>query len=55
LGRALLEASLSRLAGLGEPRIALYVTLGNDPAIALYRSLHFVQVGGQSVTSRLEA
>jgi ribosomal protein S18 acetylase RimI-like enzyme len=55
LGRALLEASMSRLAGLGEPRIALYVTLGNDPAIALYRSLHFVQVGGQSVTSRLEA
>ena len=54
IGRALVEASMGRLAGLGEPRIALYVTLGNDPAIGLYRSLGFFQVGGQSVTARLE-
>jgi ribosomal protein S18 acetylase RimI-like enzyme len=54
-GRGLVEASMGRLAGLGEPRIGLYVTLGNDPAIALYRSLGFDQVGGQSVTARLEA
>lgn len=55
LGRALLEQSMTRLAGLDETRIALYVTLSNDPAIALYRSLGFEQVGGQSVTARLEA
>jgi ribosomal protein S18 acetylase RimI-like enzyme len=55
IGRALVEASMGRLAALDEPRIALYVTLGNDPAIALYRSLGFDQVGGQSVTARLEA
>jgi len=55
IGRALLQAAMNRLAGRDEPRIALYVTLGNDPAIALYRSLAFVQVGGQSVTARLES
>lgn len=54
LGRSLLEAALARLAALGEPRLALYVTVGNDPAIGLYRSLGFAQVGGQSVTARLE-
>src|SRR5947208_3127637 len=55
IGRALLEAAMGRLANRDEPRLALYVTLGNDPAIALYRSLGFVQVGGQSVTARLES
>src|SRR5207249_1787104 len=54
VGRALLEAAMGRLAGRDEPRLALYVTLGNDPAIGLYRSIDFVQVGGQSVTARLE-
>jgi GNAT superfamily N-acetyltransferase len=54
LGRALLQASMHRLAAREEPRIALYVTIGNDPAIALYRRMEFVQVGGQSVTARLE-
>lgn len=54
-GRGLVEASMGRLASLDEPRIGLYVTLGNDPAIGLYRSLGFDQVGGQSVTARLEA
>jgi GNAT superfamily N-acetyltransferase len=55
LGRALLEAAMHRLATRDEPRLALYVTVGNDPAIALYREMGFVQVGGQSVTARLEA
>jgi len=55
LGRALLETSMVRLAAVDEPRLALYVTLGNDSAIALYRSLGFTQVGGESVTARLEA
>ncbi len=53
LGRSLLRAAMHRLAGRDEPRLALYVTVGNDPAIALYRSMDFVQVGGQSVTARL--
>lgn len=55
IGRALLRASIDRLARLDEPRLALYVTIGNDPAIALYRSLDFAPVGGESVTARLEA
>jgi len=54
VGRALLETAMGRLASRDEPRLGLYVTLGNDSAIALYRSLGFVQVGGQSVTARLE-
>jgi ribosomal protein S18 acetylase RimI-like enzyme len=54
VGRSLLEASMNRLAGLEQPRLALYVTVGNDPAISLYRSLGFVQIGGESVTARLE-
>src|SRR5439155_341681 len=54
LGRALLETAMGRLAGREEPRLALYVTVGNDPAIALYRSMDFSQAGGQSVTARLE-
>ena len=54
LGRALLQAAMNRLAGRDEARLALYVTVGNNPAVALYRSMGFVQVGGQSVTARLE-
>jgi len=54
VGRSLLEAVMNRLAGLDQPRLALYVTLGNDPAVSLYRSLGFAQVGGESVTARLE-
>jgi ribosomal protein S18 acetylase RimI-like enzyme len=46
---------MGRLSSRDEPRLGLYVTLGNAPAIALYRSLGFVQVGGESVTARLEA
>jgi GNAT superfamily N-acetyltransferase len=54
VGRSLLEESMNRLAGLDVPRLALYVTLGNDPAVSLYRSLGFAQIGGESVTARLE-
>lgn len=54
LGRALLQAAMNRLVGRGESRLALYVTVGNDPAIALYRSTGFEPVGGQSVTARLD-
>ncbi len=53
-GRALIEAAMGRLEGRDEPRLALYVTVGNDPAIGLYRSMDFGQVGGQSVTARLQ-
>ncbi|HKW43148.1 MAG TPA: GNAT family N-acetyltransferase [Thermoplasmata archaeon] len=55
LGRALLAAAMNRLAQRDSPRIALYVTIGNDPAIDLYTSMGFAQIGGQSVTARLEA
>ncbi len=54
IGRALLTAASSRLAALDETRWALYVTVGNDPAIGLYRSLGFDQTGGQTVTARLD-
>lgn len=55
LGRTLLEASMGRLASLGESRLGLYVTIDNDPAVGLYHSMDFVQTGGASVTARLEA
>src|SRR5207249_7592520 len=54
IGRALLEAAMGRLAGRDEPRAALYVTVGNDPATNLHRSTGFTQLGGQPVTSRHE-
>jgi len=54
VGRALLEATMHRLAYLDERGLSLYVTVGNDPAFSLYHSLGFAQVGGQSVTARLD-
>lgn len=54
LGRALLRAAVNALDALSEPRVALYVTVGNDPAVRLYESLGFSQVGGRAVTARLE-
>ena len=53
LGRTLTLAASGRLADLGEPSWALYVTVGNDPAIRLYESLGFRQIGGGTVTARL--
>ncbi len=55
IARALVAAASTRLAALEEPRWALYVTVGNDPAIALYRTMGFEPVGGQTVTARLDA
>ena len=54
IARALVSAASTRLASLEEPRWSLYVTLGNDPAVALYRALGFSQAGGQTVTATLE-
>ena len=54
IATALLSAASTRLAALDEPQWALYVTVGNEPAIGLYRVLGFVQAGGQTVTARLE-
>lgn len=53
IARALLTAASTRLAALEETRWGLYVTVGNDPAIALYRRAGFAQAGGQTVTARL--
>jgi GNAT superfamily N-acetyltransferase len=55
IARALASAASTRLAALEEPVWALYVTMGNEPAIALYRGLGFGQAGGQTVTARLGA
>lgn len=54
IATALMSAASTRLAVLEEPRWALYVTVGNEPAIALYRGLGFAQAGGETVTARLE-
>ncbi len=54
VGRALLSAASTRLAALGDARWALYVTVGNDAAISLYRAFGFEQAGGETVTARLE-
>ncbi len=54
VARALVSAASTRLAALDEPRWALYVTVGNDPAVALYRGFGFEPAGGQTVTARLE-
>ncbi len=54
LGRALLQGAFNRLADRDEPRIALFVTLGNDAAIRLYERMGFAQAGGKTVTARLE-
>jgi ribosomal protein S18 acetylase RimI-like enzyme len=42
---------MNALADLAYDRLGLYVTLGNAPAIGLYKSLGFTQVGGRSVTA----
>ena len=51
LGRALVLATVGALADLGHDRLGLYVTVGNDPAMALYKRLGFHQVGGRTVTA----
>ncbi|GGC52044.1 GNAT family N-acetyltransferase [Chelatococcus reniformis] len=44
-GRALLVSHMPRLAALGVRTLHLEVEDGNEPALALYRSLGFGQVG----------
>ena len=51
LGRALVLATLGALADLAHDRLALYVTVGNDPAMALYKGLGFREIGGRTVTA----
>ena len=54
LARALIVATMNALVDLGHDRLALYVTIGNDPAIRLYEFLGFVQVGARNVNAVLE-
>src|SRR5881396_310360 len=51
LGRALVVQTMNALVDLGYDRLGLYVTVGNGPALALYTSLGFTQVGGRSVSA----
>jgi GNAT superfamily N-acetyltransferase len=51
IGRALVIQTMNALSDLGYDRLALYVTVGNDPALALYKDLGFRQVGGRSVSA----
>lgn len=44
LARALLTASMNSLVDLNHDRLALYVTVGNDSAMSLYKSFGFVSV-----------
>ncbi len=45
LGRALMVAAMNSLLDLEYTRLALYVTVGNSPAIALYEGLGFREAG----------
>ncbi len=45
LGRALMVAAMNSLVDLNFARLALYVTIGNEPALALYASLGFTEAG----------
>ena len=54
LGRALVVQSMNALVDLGYDRLGLYVTVGNDPAMNLYKALGFRQVGGRSVNALRE-
>ena len=54
LGRALLTATMNALVDLGYDRLALYVTVGNDPALRLYEAFGFVQAGRKTVSAKLE-
>lgn len=54
IARALVVATINALADLGYDRLALYVTIGNDPAIHLYKSIGFQQAGARSVNAVLD-
>ena len=44
-GRALVERSIERVAAMGGARMSLKVAEDNDPALRLYRTQGFVEVG----------
>lgn len=52
-GRALMERAIDALALASHVKVALYVTLGNEPAFSLYRKLGFVEVGAKTITAKL--
>jgi ribosomal protein S18 acetylase RimI-like enzyme len=54
IARDLLRATTNALIDLEHDRLALYVTIGNDPAIRLYESLGFRQTGARNVSAVLE-
>ena len=51
MGRALVVQTMNALADLTYDRLGLYVTVGNDAAMALYKGLGFIQIGGRSVNA----
>jgi len=54
IARGLLVATTNALVDLGYDRLALYVTIGNDPAIHLYETLGFRPAGARNVNAVLE-
>ena len=54
VARGLIAATTNALVDLGYDRLALYVTIGNDPAIHLYESLGFLKAGARNVNAVLE-
>ncbi len=47
IGRQLLEEAISHLRALSAPYLTLFVDESNAPAIALYRSTGFVDIGAE--------
>jgi ribosomal protein S18 acetylase RimI-like enzyme len=45
---------MNALVDLGYDRLALYVTIGNDPAVHLYESMGFRKEGARNVNAVLE-
>jgi ribosomal protein S18 acetylase RimI-like enzyme len=54
IARALLVATMNALVDLDHDTLALYVTIGNDPALKLYTALGFVQAGARNVSAVLD-
>lgn len=54
IARDLVVATTNALVDLGYDRLALYVTIGNDPALKLYESLGFKQAGARTASAVLE-
>ncbi|MGI0149211.1 MAG: GNAT family N-acetyltransferase [Thermoplasmata archaeon] len=54
VARGLIVATMNALVDLGYDRLALYVTIGNDPATHLYESLGFRNAGARNVNAVLE-